>query len=644
MILEKGKRNIIALLDAAAEKYAGYNYASHKTDSGWVSYTYKNVRDHANSLSAALLSIGIEKGNTSAILSEGSPQWIISEFSLLNIGVISVPLSVKLLPEELPFRLDHSECVAIFVSKNNLSKVLDVAGQVQNKDLKLIYLDSDGEHFYKELEMAGLGKERGFVFWDLLEKGAALFQKDPAPVMALKDAIEEDDVVNISYTSGTTGNPKGIMLTHLNYYSNAKDGIDSFKLKEGFRTLVILPVDHSFAHTVALYGALFIALDLNFLDTRGGLTNALKNIPINLKEIKPEFLLTVPALSGNFMNKMKEGVAEKGNFVNNLFMSGLKASMERNGDGFTKAGWLKQLSTYPSYKLASVLIFKKLKGVFGGKSRYLVGGGALLDIKQQKFYRAINTPVYQGYGLTEAAPIIASNTPFVNKMGTSGKLMPSVKCRIMKDEHTEALRGEIGEIVIQGDNVMKGYFKNQEATDKVIIDGWLWTGDLGYFDEHDFLVVTGRNKALLISEDGEKYSPEAIEEALVNASELLGQAMVFNEQKKYTTAVITLSPEKLKHLKDLHRHEALSLVKNEVAAFKNDPAYSGQFPSKWVPSYFYIAPEPFTESNKMVNSTMKMVRHKIVESHRNEIEQLYHHSASRVSDELNLRSLDKLLN
>ena len=644
MNLEKGKRNIIELLNAAANNYSNKNYTSHKTDEGWVSYTYTQVRDNANSLSAALLDIGIKKGDNAAIISEGSPMWVMSEYSLLNIGAVAVPLSVKLMPEEIPFRLDHSDSVAVFISKNNLPKLLQIIGQVQNKSLKLIYLNDDVAHFYNALNEAGVDKSNGFVFWELLEKGDKLFKENPNNVLDIKNKIDENDVVTISYTSGTTGQPKGIMLTHLNYYSNTKDGIESFKLKKGFRTLVILPVDHSFAHTVALYGALFSALDLYFLDTRGGVTNAIKNIPINLKEVNPDFLLTVPALSGNFMNKMKEGVKEKGKVIDALFETGLNAAKFRNGDGYNKPGMVGQVSRYFSFIPAKSLIFNKLKNVFGGKINYMVGGGALLDIKQQQFYRAIGTPVYQGYGLTEAAPIISSNTPHIFKMGTSGKIMPSISCRIMKDDQVEAKSGEIGEIVIKGDNVMKGYYKNETDTNKTIKDGWLWTGDLGFMDEDGFLVVTGRNKALLISEDGEKYSPEGIEEAMISNSELVGQAMVYNDQKKYTTAVVTIDPLKVAKLKGKASKEVLEMVKNDIEAFKSDPVYAGQFPKKWTPSYFYIAPEPFSEENKMVNSTLKMVRYKILEGHKNEIDKLYEGSASQVSDELNLKSLDLLLN
>lgn len=643
MILEKGKRTIINMLDLAAEHFSSFNYVTHKTDAGWTHFTFRNVRDNANALAASLLEIGIKPKNNIAILSEGSPMWVISEYAALTIGVVSVPLSVKLLPEELPYRLDHSEAKAIFVSKNNLEKVLNITQKLNNKEFFLIYLNDDVDDFREKLKSAGINANYGFSYWELLDRGNVLFKESPDSVFEIRNKISENDVVNISYTSGTTGNPKGIMLSHLNYYSNTKDGIDAFKLPENFRTLVILPIDHCFAHTVALYGALFKALDLYFLDTRGGITNALKNIPINLKEVKPDFLLTVPALTGNFMNKMIEGVKEKGDFIFRIFENGLKAGIYRNADGFDKPKGLKYFFNYFPYKLASTLIFKKLKDVFGGELKYMVGGGALLDIKQQQFYYAIGTPVYQGYGLTEAAPIISANTPLIHKMGSSGEIMPGVTCKIMDDWTHEAEKGKIGEIVIKGDNVMIGYYKNKEATSEAIVDGWLWTGDLGFIDKDGFLVVTGRNKALLISADGEKYSPESIEEAIVNSSEFIGQAIIHNNQNKFTSGVVTLDPLKLKGLKNKSVTEIYKTIKQEVNAFKKDPAYKGQFPSKWTPSQFFIAPEPFTEENQMVNSTLKMVRYKITESYQNQIDEIYMPGGSEKIDTLNEDSINKIL-
>ena len=203
-----------------------------------------------------------------------------------------------------------------------------------------------------------------------------------------------------------------------------------------------------------------------------------------------------------------------------IFNRGIEAAIKRNGDGYRKPGLATQIATYFNYAVADKLIFKKLRKIWGSKIEFFVGGGALLDIKQQQFYKAIGVPVYQGYGLTEATPIISTNTPFFHKMGTSGKVLGNITCKICDENGKELPKGEKGEIVIKGDNVMKGYYKNPEATAETLKDGWLYTGDLGFFDKDDFLVVVGREKALLISEDGEKYSPEEIEEAIVNSSSL----------------------------------------------------------------------------------------------------------------------------
>jgi len=643
-MLEKGSRTIPELLKKAAKDFKFYHYLSYKTDQGWKSFNYSEVYQNSLAIGASLKKIGIQKNDCLAIISEGSPMWVTSEHGILCAAAISVPLSVKLLPEEIPYRFNHAEVKAVFTSHNHLDKIIEIDYLVDNNDMYIVYLDEDQEYFYELLDKAGIKRERGLSYWKLLAEGRSLLESDPDYLNDRLHSIKEDDVVNISYTSGTTGNPKGIMLTHLNYYSNAKDGTSVFRLEKGFRTLIILPIDHSFAHTVAIYGALFSALDIHFLDTRGGMVNALKNIPINLQEVKPQFLLTVPALSGNFIKKMKEGVAQKGALVNKLFENGLKAGQAIYGNGYEKTSGVKRLLSTLPYGIASTLIFKKLKAVFGGELQYMVGGGALLDIKQQQFYYYIGNPVFQGYGLTEAAPIISANTPFDHKLGTSGKIMPGITCKIMKDDEHEAQAGEMGEIVIKGDNVMKGYYRNNEATQKCIRKGWLWTGDLGYMDADDFLVVTGRNKALLISEDGEKYSPEGIEEAIVNCSEMIGQAMIYNDHKKFTSAVLTIDPLKLSKLKNKKPEEILSKVKRDMNRFKQEPAYKGQFPEKWTPSTLFIAPEPFSEDNKMINSTLKMVRHKITTHYQNEINTMYGPEGQKMVNDLNIQSIHKIQN
>jgi long-chain acyl-CoA synthetase len=437
------------------------------------------------------------------------------------------------------------------------------------------------------------------------------------------------------------------MLTHLNYYSNSHAAVSTFQIKEKISTLLILPTDHSFAHTVGIYTALVKGLSLHFVDARGGSINALKNIPKNLVEAESNFLLTVPALTSNFIEKIKDGIKAKGGLVEGIFNRGIEAAIKRNGNGFSKPGWAIQAGTYFSMVMAEKLIFRKLRLIFGPKIEFFVGGGALLDIKQQQFYKAIGIPIYQGYGLTEATPIISTNTPFNHKMGTSGKVLKGIICKICDESGKEVAQGEKGEIIIQGDNVMKGYYKNEAATSQTIKNGWLYTGDLGYIDEDDFLVVVGREKALLISEDGEKYSPEEIEEAIVNSSACIDQIMIYNDQQKYTTALITLNKNAVEELiqkEGIQTYEALNKhLKKEILLFSKQVEFKDKFPGKWIPSNFQIIPEAFSEDNQMINSTLKMVRHKITETYQNRLDLMYGTKAQNKALLKNIKMLEGMV-
>ncbi|MFP4444559.1 MAG: AMP-dependent synthetase/ligase, partial [Spirochaetia bacterium] len=612
------KRTVIQLLEQAAEKFKEVSYVNNKTDTGWNSKTFGEVYSEAECFAAWLINEGLNKEDCAAILSEGRQEWVIGEFGILLAGGISVPLSIKLLPEEIPFRLNHSESKMILLSRNTLEAVAAVYEKLEN-DVTIVFLDDD-EKFTEELSgRYGIDSGRIKSFSSALRQGREILSKNPEIVSSVKDRITEDDTVTVSYTSGTTGNPKGIMLTHKNYYVNVHDSIAMFNIPLGYSTLLILPCDHSFAHTVGLYAALLRGITLYFVDARGGPMGILRNIPINLKEANPDFLLTVPALTGNFMKKISEGIEKQGGFVRSLFNSGVSAAVKRNGDGYRRKPFFIRLFTYIPYKLADVLVFSKVRAIFGNKLKFCVGGGALLDIKQQEFFKAIGAPIYQGYGLTEAAPVISSNTFSVHKLGTSGKIAPSIECRIVADGK-DLPKGEKGEVVIRGDNVMKGYLKNPDATRETVRDGWLYTGDLGYIDEDDFLVVVGREKALLISEDGEKYSPEEIEEAITNSSDIIHQVMIYNDHKKYTTALVTLDNNKLQEMIAKDKidgpQELLDTIQASFFRFQEEDAYRGKFPKQWLPKTFQILGEPFSEKNKMINSTMKMVRYKICETHK----------------------------
>jgi long-chain acyl-CoA synthetase len=638
------------MIDEAAITWANDPYAVRKTDAGYVPVTFKEARERSREFAAWILSRGWVKGDNLAILAEGSPEWIIGECGMLMAGCVSVPLSIKLLGEEIPFRLNHSEAKAILTTKNQLEKVIGSFKDVANTSIVVVYLDEDPEEARLVAAKHGIAPARLVGLDEARAAGRAALGDPALGVAAGLDAIaasaEEDDMVTICYTSGTTGNPKGIMLTHLNYWTNCHDAVELFDNPIHFRTLLILPVDHSFAHTVGLYTALVCGIALYFVDSRGGGIATLRNIPLNLKESRPIFLFTVPALSGNFMKKIIAGIEEKGGFIEKLFKMGIAAGIAYNGDGYNKPSLAARAKAFFPYKVAKTLVFDKVrKMVFGSTLRFCVGGGALLDVKQQEFFAAFGLPVYQGYGLTEAAPIISSNVPKKHKFGTSGIICPSVECRLVKADGSLAAIGEIAEIVIRGGNVMKGYYKNPEATARTLRDGWLYTGDLAHWDSDGFLVVVGREKALLIAEDGEKYSPEEIEEAVTFSTEVVDQMMVWCEQKKYATALVTLDTAKVERLaKERGIADCgalLEFLKDEFYKFRSDPK-AKKVQTAWIPAVFQILPAAFTERDGSVNSTMKLVRHRIAELHRDIIEYSYTQAGSTTINERNLATVKAL--
>ncbi len=623
-------RTIVTMLKDAEKNFPSRAYATKKGENGWIPYSYRMIDELSDAVCAGLLSRNVSRA-TFGVLAEGRPEWIGAEMGIIKNRSVSVPLSIKLNPEEIAFRLTHSESAGIVASSNTLDNILKAFDVMEGPSPVLYYLDEEDDRLRKAIQERKWTSGTEYVTLDrLVTEGQAALKKDPDIVRKSISHIEENDVVNICYTSGTTGNPKGIMLTHLNYWANAHDAVELFSIPPNtFETLIVLPVDHSFAHTVGIYTSMLRGITLHFVDARGANSAIIRNFPINLKEVNPTFLMTVPSITGNFMKKMTQGIQEKGPFIYGIFERGLKAGIRRNGDGYHRASLATRIATFFPHKLADLLIFSKLRKVFGTGIEYCVGGGALLEARQQHFFAAIGVPVYQGYGLTEAAPVISSNTPAKHKFGTSGIVAPSVTCRIMKSEVDEAAQGEKGEIVIRGENVMKGYFKNPEATSEVlkVIDGetWLFTGDLGYYDEDGFLVVTGRAKALLIAKDGEKYSPEEIEEVMMNNSTVINQLLVYNEQSPSTSALVTLQEEVVRKLIEEKALKTPEEVYQEVLAQLTgyEKMAKGIIPSQWIPSRFAIIVKPFSEDDKLVNSTMKLVRYKVIEFYSQRIAQIY---------------------
>jgi long-chain acyl-CoA synthetase len=629
---------VIELLHNGAKKYGNAPYLGGKTGGMWQTISFKEADRLSSAFALSLLRMNFKKGDTVSILAEGRPSWVISEFGLLKAGCISVPLSPKLSREELVFRLEHSESRALLVSENYFQKGAEALGALRSlilvcisprnthtEDLARKFSFHEGKNLFYYDELIGQGKH-------LLDAAGGEGPELRISLDEIEDTISPDDTVTISYTGGTTGNPRGIMLSHRNYLHNTFNSAELVYMPHGWKSLIMLPLDHSFAHTVGLYIFLYRGLAMYFPDSDG-----FRNLPSNLQEVNPDFLLTIPALTGSFMKKMIRSVQARGKLIYFLFNAGLRAGIKYAGNGFDKPGLWRRFSTFLPRALVNALVFPGLRAFFGRDIKFCIGGGAPLEIRQQEFFNAIGVPVYQGYGLTENAPIICANSAERHKFGTSGSIIPDLEVRIMKDGK-ECSAGEIGEIVTRGGSVMKGYFRNPEATAETLRDGCLRSGDLGYRDKDGFLVVTGREKALLISSGGEKYSPETIEEAVLNTSRFVNQIMVYNEQRKFTGALVTLNIAELKAaaektgivsgragrtvLSDDDLDRIIDLVREDLGAFRHLPGCKA-IPPRWRPSSFAIIPGAFDESNGLINSAMKLVRHRVRDFYRTRIEEMY---------------------
>jgi long-chain acyl-CoA synthetase len=602
---------------------------------------YEQIHNDVYNFGIGLLELGLQKGDRVALLAEGRSEWLISELACLYLGVIDVPLSVKLNePDELKFRIQHSGCSHIITSVRQLDKVRNILNELPDiKSVIVMGTDTDSKLNKNEL-----------TYEQVLESGKEKRATRLEEFNTIWQSIENNDIANISYTSGTTADPKGIMLSHRNYTANVEQANTLIKVPEWYSSLLILPWDHSFAHTVGLYTLIQNGASLGVVELGKTLMETLKNIPKNIKEVKPTFLLSVPALAKNFRKNIEKGIAEKGPKVEKLFQKALQTAYKYNGIGWDK-GKGTRVFLKPMLWLYDKLLFSKIREGFGGRLEFFIGGGALLDIDLQKFFYAIGMPMYQGYGLSEAAPIISSNTPHRHKMGSSGFLVQNLELKICDDDGNELPQGEKGEIVVKGENVMLGYWKNEKATAETLKDGWLYTGDMGYMDEDGFLYVLGRFKSLLIGNDGEKFSPEGIEESIVEQSPFIEQCMLYNNQNAYTTGLIV--PDKTYAKKwakeqnvDLKSEEGqkrfLEAIQEELNQYFKGGKYESMFPHRWLPAAIAVLDEAFTEENKLMNSTMKVVRGKVTEYHKERLDALYAPEGKNIINKLNMDSVAKL--
>lgn len=621
------RTTIIDFVNEYVDKYQNDTYLREKVNGVWTETSFIKTRDEARLIAAGFMSLGLNKGDKVSLLAEARPMWVIAEFGILFAGGVDVPLSYKLESDyDLTFRINHSDSRFIVASEMEIEKVRRVIAQCPAIE-KVIVMDDiplqEGEIYLK----------------DVREAGVKFIEEHPGELEARMASVGPDDYANISYTSGTTADPKGILLTHRNYTANVAQGASVINIDRGDIMLIILPMDHCFAHVAGLYT--MMSYGGSIATVPGKTPQAqLRNILPTMKEIKPQVMLTVPAISRSFKKAIENGIKAKGKTTEKLYNIALKNARAYYKDYYNQGG--AQFWRKPFVKLFDKIIFSKIRETFGGKMKFCVGGGALLDIELQRYFCAIGMPTFQGYGLSEATPIICSNAPGFARFGSSGRIVSPMECTIRDDENRILPNGQTGEIVIKGENVMAGYWKNPEATAETIVDGWLHTGDRGYICKEDprYLYVTGRFKSLLISSDGEKYSPEGYEDNLAVVSKYIDNVILHNNQNPYTIVLVVPNKEALRAAAPGDKEAQLRLIQADVDSYRKGGIRAGQFPEKWLPTAIVVCEEPFTEKNALVNSTGKVVRGKVEKHFEKRIEYAYTPEGKQLINPQNLAALD----
>lgn len=633
---------IIDFVEKYTHQFAQNVYLREKVDGKWIEITQEQTRETAYKIGAGLMSLGLEKGDKIALLSESRSMWILAELGAMYAGAVDVPLSVNLGEgQDLLFRIHHSDTKWILVSANHLPKIRAIMGECP--DVKKVIVFDDVAFNVDTLN------EGEIRMSEIIRMGEEFLAKDRQAFVDRYSSVGPDDYANISYTSGTTADPKGILLTHRNYTANVEQGASVISIDENNVMLIILPLDHCFAHVAGMYTMMSYGGSIAFVPVGKNALATLRNVPSAIKETRPHVMLSVPALARNFKKNIETAIKAKGPTVEKLFNFAVKNAIAYNKEYYNRGG-LAVCWRRPLMWLFDKLIFKAVRENFGGRMKFFVGGGALLDIELQRFFCAVGMPMFQGYGLTEATPIICANSTGHAIFGSSGRIVKPMDCKICDEQGNEVPIGQKGEIVIRGENVMAGYWKNPKATADTVVDGWLHTGDMGYICpwDTDFLYVVGRFKSLLIGSDGEKYSPEGFEDSLPETSKFVSQVVLHNNQNPYTIVMIVPEKEALaefvkKQGLDPATHEGrvamLQKVQAEIDSYKKGGIHEGIFPERWLPAAVIICDEPFSIANKMMNSTMKIVRGKVEEHYADRIAYAYTAEGKNLLNEKNLESI-----
>ncbi len=577
-----------------AGKYGTRAFLKQKRDKAWRDFSWSEIAQAAGKLRAGLIRTGIKPGDRIAILSENSPEWVIVDQAALGLGAVVVPLYTTSGAEETRHVLSDSGARVVAVGDDDLIKKVLGLGPLPGLEAIVAI------HPHASTQPAAEGAPRMLTM-------ASASGDTVAPVSEGK----RDDLATFIYTSGTTGTSKGVMLTHGNILSNVADSLAALDLNEGDMTLSFLPVAHSFERTAGYYTVMLGGGTIAYAE---GLTQ----IPSNLQEIRPTVLLVVPRLLEAIYQRVQRTVQTGPAFRQKLFRIAIETG--KRASEYVHAG--RPMPPLLSLQMAVFrkLVFHRIVSIFGGRLRYLISGGAPLPVEVNRFFAAAGVPIVEGYGLTEAAPVVAVNLiPGHARIGTVGRALKSIKVKTASD----------GELLVHGPNVMKGYFNRDEETREALdAEGWLHTGDIAQIDADGFIKITDRKKEIIVLSGGKNVSPAYLESKLAT-DPYVAQACVIGDRRKHLAALIVPNAE---NLGEVLSHKGLAgkpleevVRAPEVRAFYHARLREFNKPHSDVEaiSAFTLSARPFTQENGELTPTLKLRRKIIQEHYREQIESMY---------------------
>lgn len=546
-----------------------------------------------------LTSLGVGDGDKIAIISENRPEWVYADMAILGLGGVDVPLYPILTSDSIEYILNDSRSIGIFVSNQfQLNKVLKIWNKCKSLKFIIVMSEIDTSSYknvYTLTALRSMGREQ------LSQKGDAFSSNLPN--------VKPDQLCTLIYTAGTTGEPKGVMLTHWNIFSNVQSAHQIFDMTQEDIFLSFLPLSHVFERMAGYYTALACGATIAYAE-------GIEKIAANLTEVRPTVMTAVPRLFERMYSKIKRNVEKSPEKKQKIFNWAI--SLGREVAALKKSSGNIPISLNLKHKLADKLVYQKLKAATGGRLRFFISGGAALARELGEFFEAVGIKVIEGYGLTESSPVISANRVNDYKFGTVGKPLPWVEVKIAKD----------GEILAYGPNIMQGYYNRKKETEETIKDGWLHTGDIGVFDADGFLIITDRKKHLFKTSGGKYVAPAPIENMFLG-SKYIEQFVLIGDRRMFLSALIVPDFEALKEYADAHRisydnPEELTKLKQVYELLEKDLA---QFQKKLANfervRKFTILDKPFSIETGELTPKLSVKRKVIEERYRDLIEDMY---------------------